>query len=197
MRTAGQGPGGFEKRDGHINPGQELIFAGSAGLAGARRILEAKKEIISRQFAPSFLRELKEEEYSVKSWLDQATAEKNSPVTAWEFAGEGGVLAALWNFSGIYCTGLDVDLRLFPVHQAAIEVCELFELNPYRLYSENCVLLAADSGSRLVRELKKAGIPAAVIGWAEKGIARKLRHGEEAAGYLERPQPDELLKLGL
>lgn len=76
MRTAGQGPGGFEKRDGHINPGQELIFAGSAGLAGARRILEAKKEILSRRFAPSFLRELKEEEYSVKSWLDQATAEK-------------------------------------------------------------------------------------------------------------------------
>ena len=37
----------------------------------------------------------------------------------------------------------------------------------------------------------------AKIGWAEKGIARKLRHGEEAAGYLERPQPDELLKLGL
>ena len=184
MRTAGQGPGGFEKRDGHINPGQELIFAGSAGLAGARRILEAKKEILSRRFAPSFLRELKEEEYSVKSWLDQATAEKKSPVTAWDF-------------SGIYCTGLDVDLRLFPVHQAAIEVCELFELNPYRLYSENCVLLAADSGSRLVRELKQAGIPAAVIGWAEKGIARKLRHGEEAAGYLERPQPDELLKLGL
>ena len=98
MRTAGQGPGGFEKRDGHINPGQELIFAGSAGLAGARRILEAKKEILSRRFAPSFLRELKEEEYSVKSWLDQATAEKKSPVTAWEFAGEGGVLAALWNF---------------------------------------------------------------------------------------------------
>ena len=67
MRTAGQGPGGFEKRDGHINPGQELIFAGSAGLVGARRILEAKKEILSRRFAPSFLRELKEEEYSVKS----------------------------------------------------------------------------------------------------------------------------------
>ena len=98
MRTAGQGPGGFEKRDGHINPGQELIFAGSAGLAGARRILEAKKEILSRRFAPSFLRELKEEEYSVKSWLDQATAEKKKSGYTWEFAGEGGVLAALWNF---------------------------------------------------------------------------------------------------
>ena len=149
MRTAGQGPGGFEKRDGHINPGQELIFAGSAGLVRSQDASWKQK----RKYFPGdlllILRELKEEEYSVKSWLDQATAEKNSPVTAWEFAGEGGVLAALWNFSGIYCTGLDVDLRLFPVHQAAIEICELFELNPYRLYSENCVLLAADSGSRL------------------------------------------------
>ena len=83
MRTAGQGPGGFEKRDGRIDPGQELIFAGSAGLAGARRILEAKKEMLSQRFSPSFLRGLEEEKYSVKRWLDQVTAEKNSPVTAW------------------------------------------------------------------------------------------------------------------
>ncbi len=197
MRTAGQGPGGFEKRDGYIKPGQDLILAGSVGLAGARRILEAKKEVLFRHFTPSFLRGLKEEEYSVKNWLDQAAAEKGSPVTAWEFAGEGGILAALWNLSGIYCTGLDVDLCLFPVRQATIEVCELFELNPYRLYSENCVVFAADKGSRLVWELKQEGIPAAVIGWAEKGIARKIRHGEETAGYLERPRPDELGKLGL
>ena len=34
MRTAGQGPGGFEKRDGFIKPGQDLVVAGFAGLAG-------------------------------------------------------------------------------------------------------------------------------------------------------------------
>ena len=28
MRTAGQGPGGFEKRDGFIKPGQDLVVAG-------------------------------------------------------------------------------------------------------------------------------------------------------------------------
>ena len=33
MRTAGQGPGGFEKRDGFIKPGQDLVVAGFAGLA--------------------------------------------------------------------------------------------------------------------------------------------------------------------
>ena len=32
MRTAGQGPGGFEKRDGFIKPGQDLVVAGFAVL---------------------------------------------------------------------------------------------------------------------------------------------------------------------
>ena len=34
MRTAGQGPGGFEKRDGFIKPGQDLVVAG-ASISGA------------------------------------------------------------------------------------------------------------------------------------------------------------------
>ena len=44
MRTAGQGPGGFEKRDGFIKPGQDLVVAGFAGLAGIRLIFQKKKE---------------------------------------------------------------------------------------------------------------------------------------------------------
>ena len=42
MRTAGQGPGGFEKRDGFIKPGQDLVVAGFAGLAGTRQIFRKK-----------------------------------------------------------------------------------------------------------------------------------------------------------
>ena len=38
MRTAGQGPGGFEKRDGSIKPSQDLVVNGYAGMAGTRRI---------------------------------------------------------------------------------------------------------------------------------------------------------------
>ena len=54
MRTAGQGPGGFEKRDGFIKPGQDLVVAGYAGMAGARLIFQKKKEkledVYKRQF---------------------------------------------------------------------------------------------------------------------------------------------------
>ena len=56
MRTAGQGPGGFEKRDGFIKPGQDLVVAGFAGLAGTRQIFQKKREKLEGHFAPSFLR---------------------------------------------------------------------------------------------------------------------------------------------
>lgn len=48
---------------------------------------------------------------------------------------EGGILAALWNISGAYEQGISFSLLKIPVSQEIIEVCELFDLNPYRLRS--------------------------------------------------------------
>ena len=196
MRTAGQGPGGFEKRDGSMKPGQDLVMAGFTGLAGTRRIGACKRGELEKHFSPMFLRCLDEAEgISVKQWMERELARKDTPVTAYEYAGEGGVLAALWNLSGIFNAGIDVDLRALPIRQITVEICELYELNPYRLLCDHCVIMAADRGGQLVRQLKAEGITAALIGCVTKGIARQIRHGEENAGYLERPRPDELLKL--
>ena len=165
MRTAGQGSGGFEKRDGFIKPGQDLVVAGYAGMAGARLIFQKKKEKLEGRFAPSFLRCLeKEDSYNVKEWLENELKQKDCPVTAWEYAKEGGILTAVWNLSGIFNVGVDIDLRMIPMKQAVVEVCEMFEVNPYRLFSENCVILACDRGGQMVRSLSARGIPAAVIG---------------------------------
>ena len=46
----------------------------------------------------------------------------------------------------------------------------------------------------MVRELKKAGIPAAVIGKAVEGKARRILNGEEET-FLERPRKDELYQI--
>lgn len=82
MRTAGQGPGGFEKRDGFIKPGQDLVVAGFAGLAGTRQIFQKKREKLEGHFAPSFLRCLEEKDsYNVKEWLENELKQKNCPVT--------------------------------------------------------------------------------------------------------------------
>lgn len=195
MRTAGQGPGGFEKRDGFMKPGQDLVMAGFTGFAGTRSIGELKRGELKAHFSPMFLSCLDQPDGTcVKQWMENELTQDECSVTAYEYAGEGGVLAALWNLSGIFGVGIDVDLRALPILQITVELCELYELNPYRLMCGDCALMASDRGGQLVRRLNAAGITAAVIGCVTEGIARQIRHGEENAGYLERPKPDELLK---
>ena len=58
MRTAGQGPQGFETRDGEMRPGQDLIMAGYAGLDGACGIARARREELERRFCSAFLKQL-------------------------------------------------------------------------------------------------------------------------------------------
>lgn len=196
MRTAGQGPGGFEKREGFMKPGQDLVMAGFTGFAGTCRIGARKRGELEAHFSPMFLNCLDQaEESCVRQWMERELSQKDCAVTAHEYAGEGGVLAALWNLSGIFNAGIDADLRCMPVRQVTVEVCELFELNPYRLYSGNCAVLASDRGGQLVRRLREEGIPAGVIGSVAEGSARQIRHGQEGAGFLERPRPDELTKI--
>ena len=196
MRTAGQGLGGFEKREGFMKPGQDLVMAGFTGFAGTCRIGARKRGELEAHFPPRLLNCLDQaEESCVRQWMERELSQKDCAVTAHEYAGEGGVLAALWNLSGIFNAGIDADLRCMPVRQVTVEVCELFELNPYRLYSGNCAVLVSDRGGQLVRRLREEGIPAGVIGSVAEGSARQIRHGQEGAGFLERPRPDELTKI--
>lgn len=85
------------------------------------------------------------------------------------------------------------DLKKIPVRQETIEVCEFFGINPYQLISSGCMLMAAEDGNLLVRELEKAGIPATIIGKATAGNDRVLLNEEERR-FLEPPKADELYK---
>lgn len=174
-------------------PGQDLVVAGVIGKTGVRKALEKKADILKIRFSEAFMQRL------LKA-LDEKpdmTAEilESCGATEWEAVGEGGVLAALWTLSGAYEQGITFSLLKMPVCQEMIEVCEFFDLNPYRLWSGECVLIVSDHGGDTVERLAEHGIRAAVIGKVEHGIARKMT-GVGGTGYLERPQPDEIYKIG-
>ena len=82
------------------------------------------------------------------------------------------------------------------LRQETVEACEVFDLNPYRLHSAGCFLMAADSGFEAVRELERRGFEGAVIGTVKPGPARRILNGEIET-FLDRPKADELEKLGL
>lgn len=177
---------------GVMKPGQELVAAGYTGMEGARRIALVREKELLGWFSQDYVRQIQEKETFIIG--DNLTPWREYGAAEWEEAGEGGIFTALWNLSGAYMLGFEVDLCEIPVRQETIEVCERYELNPYRLYSGNCAVAAADNGGRLARRLAGEGIPAAVIGVVREDIRREIRYGR-VKGFLERPRQDELYKV--
>ncbi len=177
---------------GFMKPGHDLVVAGYAGLAGTRIIAERRYDQLRTWFSEDYLWQILSGKRGQE--VSGACDWKSWGATEWEPAGEGGIFTAIWNLSGAYGTGVEFVLRQIPVRQETIEVCERFELNPYRLYSAGCYLLASENGGQMVRVLEGQGVPAVVIGKVNQGIARQIL-GSDSLGYLERPQPDELKKV--
>ncbi|URW87673.1 hypothetical protein M5E86_10790 [Blautia wexlerae] len=70
-------------------------------------------------------------------------------------------------------------------------MCEIFDLNPYKLQADGAVLIGIRGGEALVQRLRNEGFMAEVIGQTSSGNDRLLYSGGSAR-YLERPAEDEL-----
>ena len=90
--------------------------------------------------------------------------------------------------------GLEIDIKKIPVRQETIELAEFFGMNPYKMISSGTMLMAAEDGNQLVRELEKAGIKATIIGKATEGNDRVLLNEDEKR-FLEPAKEDEIYLL--
>ncbi len=75
-----------------------------------------------------------------------------------------------------------------------MEVCEFFGISPYEMLSGGSLLITTDNGEHLVRDLKEAGILAAVIGKITDNNDRVVINQEEKR-FLDRPVSDEFSKI--
>lgn len=184
---------------GKLRAGDELVVAGPVALKGTSLLAEKKYDHLRKYFSEDFLQS------SVSLYKDFQVGERPKESQAWEMAqkagasalypmGEGGFLSALWKMAEASRVGLRADFRKVPVRQETIELCESFDLNPYRLFSEGSILIGISAGEALVQELVRMGIHAAVIGQTNEENDRLIYSGQSAR-YLERPTRDELYKL--
>jgi hydrogenase maturation factor len=73
-------------------------------------------------------------------------------------------------------------------------ICEYYNIDPYKLMSSGCMLIAADDGEGLARRLKAEGIEAAVIGRLNETKDRLLiRNGRTET--IPPPGADELYRV--
>lgn len=175
-------------------PGMDILVTKWIGIEGTSIIAKEHEEELLARFSTSFIEQAKGLDVYL-SVLSEAAVAVRSGVSAMHDVTEGGIFGALWEMAEASGVGLEIDIKKIPIRQETVEICEFFGINPYQLISSGCMLMAAEDGNMLVRELEKAGIPAAVIGKATEGNDRVLLNEDERR-FLEPPKTDELYRVG-
>ena len=171
-------------------PGMDNVVSNWIALSGPLQLLERKKEALREHFSQPFLNQAKKLEVCLPI-LSEAAVAVSSGVSAMHDVSEGGIFGALWDMAEASGVGLEIDLKKIPIRQETVEICEYLGVNPYKLVSGGCLLMATEDGLGLVRELENQGIPCALIGKATHGNDRVLINEDERR-FLETPQKDEI-----
>lgn len=173
--------------------GQDIVYAGWAGLEGMLRIIGEKEAELRERFTPAFIGQMKAYDSELCGLSKIAVADAMG-VSVIRQVSRGGILASLWDLAKDTELGLNLDLKKIAVRQETIEVCEHFRLNPYQLASGGSFLMLTENGEALADALNQKGIQAAVIGQLTDSNDKVIHNGEDMR-YIDRPAPDELMKI--
>lgn len=190
LSLTGVGKAGKEnyKKTGDARAGQDVILSKWIGIEGTALLAKAKEKELLERFSEAFVGQA-QSFLKYISVVPEAAVAMKSGVSAMHDVSEGGIFNALWELAEAAGVGLDIDLKKIPVRQETIEVCEVFDINPYFLMSGGAMLMTADNGHDLVRRLEQEQIPAMVIGKVTDGNDRIVRNEDEVR-YIEPPRPE-------
>jgi len=172
--------------------GDDIIATKWIGIGGVQQIIDLKRGEIAERFNASLV----DKAYGVRNDLSvvkEAQIGIEMGASAMHDASTGGIYAALWDLAERSHAGLSVDFRQIPVCQEIIEICEMYNLNPYELDSTGCLLMTSKRGCDIVNILESCGISASIIGKITSGND-KIIHNVEETRFLEAPKADELYR---
>ena len=168
----------------------DIVVSKWIGIEGTVILAKERERELLGRYATTFIDRSKDLDAYI-SVLSEAAVAAKSGVAAMHDLSEGGVFGALWELGQCSGVGLEIDLKKIPIRQETIEICEFFDLNPYKLLSGGSLLLAAADGNALGHAIRQAGGEAVIIGRTIDSNDRVLINGEERR-FLETTQTDEL-----
>lgn len=174
-------------------PGQDIVLLKWIGLEGTFRVMREKEGDLKKRFVQTFLNRVPPLEKELFS-AEEIFLARDYGVSAMHQITDGGILGALWELAEASEVGMSVDLKQMSICQETVEICEFCHLNPYQLTSAGSVLMIAERGEELVARYEELGIKATLLGKTTADAARVIINGEEKR-FLDRPAPDELLKI--
>ena len=174
---------------GKLAAGQAIIMTKWMAMSGGARIAKERKDELLTKY-PYFIVEDAANLEQFYSILPEAAVAVRSGAISMNDCSDGGVFAALWQLADKDGVGLEVNLRDIPVRQETIEVCEYFDINPYKLRSDGSLLIVTEDPEAMIEKLHAENIPATCIGHITDGLDRVIISGEDRR-FLEEPRQDE------
>ena len=171
----------------------DILITNWIGLGGTLRIYWEKRRQLEERFPVGFLRKIEEMEPCLFTGEGTRLA-IHAGAGRVQTLSEGGILAALWRLAKETGQGVRVDMKTLPIRQETVEICEYLGLNPYQLTSVGSLMILAENGEALADRFRERQIPATIVGRLTEDHDKILYHGEEPR-YLDRPAPDEILKI--
>ncbi len=175
--------------------GQSIVMTKWAGVEGTYLMSTCLADHISEKFPVAMMQR-------TKGLRDMLSVQREAEIAVKSAHGvscmvkleDGGVLAALWELSRVSGKGFTVDMTKIPILQETIEYANYLDINPYQMKSEGSLLIVAQDGDALAKELRQQGIPAAVIGEMMNSRDKVIVNGEDTR-YVDLPGQDALLGL--
>lgn len=172
----------------------DIVMTKWMGISGTAILATEKEEEIKTRLPEFFVKDCKELGQFVSIKSEAAVAGKLAGTVAMHDVAHGGIFTALWELAERLGLGLQINLMDIPVMQETIEVCEFFDINPYKLRGDGSLLIATKNGAALVEELRKNEILGTIIGHTTECIDRNVLRDDEIR-YLEPGNDDELMKV--
>ena len=185
----------------------KLYVFGYVGNLGTKVLIDEKQEELVRHFNQEFITHIKnqiEESLSKDGFnpslimssrrgeVNECMGEHCEPtVIDYEQIGKGGIFTALWKLCDRNKWGLKYSLRKIPILQGTIEIANYFDINPYRLLTNNAFIIACRDECDCTGEFHE---PLYEIGdiTNEK---KRVRIDGEAEAFLTKDFKDEIDKV--
>jgi len=177
-------------------PNHNLIMTKSAGIEGTSLLaMDFSRRL---KLGDKVLARAKDMRYSISIVEDAMIAVGVGGVSAMHDPTEGGVLQGIWEIAEASKVGFVVDETKIAIRDETRRICTLLHVDPLRLMSSGCLLIAADNqkANHIVRRLRQKGIEAEIIGkFTDRKKGRKLVRAAGPITEITASERDELYRV--
>lgn len=169
----------------------DIVMTKYMGISGTAVIASEKQEELTKKLPKSYVMNAAALGQLISVAPEVNIAIKDEATICMHDVAGGGVFTALWELGEKLNCGLQVNLKEIPVKQETIEVCEYYDINPYKIRGDGSILVATSNGEKLVETLLENGINAKIVGRTTECIDRIIVRDDERR-FLEPGNGDEI-----